>query len=282
MSIGYELTITPMQTLTLYNSIANNGVMVKPYFVTDIMEGGISRKHFDPQVINDQVVSNATLLMAQSLLEGVVERGTAKRTFKNSPYKVAGKTGTAQIAVNGKYNKKNYNGTFVGYFPADDPVYSCIVVVNNPSAGKYYGGSVAAPVFKEIADNIYATSISLQLAHGSEKDTSWTAAIKRPIYFSDAASIYSTLHIPYTESQGAEKWIVALPHNSPTEFEAVRFAENLVPNVRGMKAKDAVFLLENMGLSVSISGRGIVRSQTISSGKRITPQMRIKLELSNL
>ncbi len=281
MSIGYELTVTPMQTLTLYNSIANNGVMVKPYFVTDIMEGGVPKEHFDTQIINPQIVSEHTLKQAQSLLEGVVERGTGKSTFKNCPYKVAGKTGTAQIAVGGKYNKENYNGTFVGYFPADNPVYSCIVVVNNPSAGKYYGGSVAAPVFKQIADNIYATSISINVDNGLADSVQSTPQI-RPLYANDATVIYSSLNIPFIESQGTEEWVIANTQSGTSEFEAVRFAEKVVPNVKGMKAKDAVFLLENMGISISLSGRGVVRTQSVRAGSRVTPNMHINLELSNI
>ncbi len=282
MSIGYELTITPLQTLTLYNAIANNGLMVKPYFVTDVMEGGIQTAHFDPIIINKKLVSDTTVKLAKSLLEGVIERGTGKSTFKNAPYKVAGKTGTAQIAMGGKYNKSNYNGTFVGYFPADNPVYSCIVVINNPSAGKYYGGSVAAPVFKEIADNLYATSISLNVAQEKEYDSIRMARVKRPIYFSEIASIFNMLNIPYTENQGAEPWVISAPETQDNVFYAVRFQHETVPNVRGMKAKDAVFLLENMGIDISLSGRGVVRSQSVNAGQPVTPNMRIKLELSNL
>jgi cell division protein FtsI (penicillin-binding protein 3) len=282
MSIGYELTITPLQTLTLYNAIANNGVMMKPYFVTDVMEGGLPKEHFDPVVLNKKLIADTTLKLAQSLLEGVIERGTGKSTFRNTPYKVAGKTGTAQIATGGKYNKTNYNGTFVGYFPADNPVYSCIVVVNNPSAGKYYGGSVAAPAFKEIADNLYATSISLNLPTDQSTDTIRVANANRPVYFADLATIFSDLKIPFTESQGAEPWVISNTESGSNSIYAVRFHNNTVPNVRGMKAKDAVFLLENMGIDITLSGRGVVRSQSINPGQPITSNMHIKLELSNL
>ncbi len=282
MSIGYELTITPLQTLTLYNAIANNGVMMKPYFVTDVMEGGLPKEHFDPVVLNKKLIADTTLKLAQSLLEGVIERGTGKSTFRNTPYKVAGKTGTAQIATGGKYNKTNYNGTFVGYFPADNPVYSCIVVVNNPSAGKYYGGSVAAPAFKEIADNLYATSISLNLPTDQSTDTIRVANANRPVYFADLATIFSDLKIPFTESQGAEPWVISTTESGSNSIYAVRFHNNTVPNVRGMKAKDAVFLLENMGIDITLSGRGVVRSQSINPGQPITSNMHIKLELSNL
>ncbi|MGA3014704.1 MAG: penicillin-binding protein 2, partial [Bacteroidales bacterium] len=160
MAIGYEVAITPLQTLTLYNAVANNGVMVKPLFVKEIRRNGQVIQSYQPVIINPHISSQATIQKAHMLLEGVVERGTG--TFlKNPLYKVAGKTGTAQVAMNNKgygQGTKNikYKGSFVGYFPADHPRYSIIVVINNPSKGKYYGGAVAAPVFKEIADHIFA------------------------------------------------------------------------------------------------------------------------------
>ncbi|MEJ2595808.1 MAG: penicillin-binding protein 2, partial [bacterium] len=141
MSYGYELRLTPLQLLTFYNAVANNGKMVKPIFVTEIRDGVSVRKTFGPEVINPQIASAETIRQAKSLLEGVVIRGTGKNVFSGSPYRIAGKTGTAKIASGGKYNKE-YNASVVGYFPADNPKYSCIVVINKPTAGKYYGGSV--------------------------------------------------------------------------------------------------------------------------------------------
>ena len=195
MSIGYELTITPLQTLTLYNAIANNGVMVKPMFVSEIKDGGNIIKKFKTEIISDKIVSQSTVDSAQSLLEGVVIRGTAKRAFKNSPYKVAGKTGTAQIASNGNYNKKQYNASFVGYFPADNPKYSAIVVINNPTNGKYYGSGVAAPVFKEISDNLYSTSIALDVNNETFGDSITIPLPTSTTWLSDIKAIYNDLNI---------------------------------------------------------------------------------------
>jgi len=281
MSIGYELTITPLQTLAYYNAIANNGKVVKPMFVSEIREGGTVIKKFNTEIINSKMVSQSTVDSAKSLLEGVVERGTAKRAFKNSPYKVAGKTGTAQIAVNGKYNKTNYNASFVGYFPADKPAYSAIVVINNPSAGKYYGGSVAAPVFKEIADNLYSTSIAIENNNGSAIDSLMLPVPSKPVWTNDIKSIYASLNIddkvifPVTGN-----WIIANTDESDLIFDEVAFNQNTVPNVIGMKAKDAIYLLENSGIQTTIKGRGKVKRQSLKAGKTIKENQSIVLQLA--
>ena len=158
MAFGYEVELTPLQILTFYNAVANNGKMVRPMFVKEIREMGKTEEVYRPTVITQQICSKETLGKLRKMLEGVVERGTGKGCFKGSPFKIAGKTGTAQINyVNRKVQKMTYRASFVGYFPAENPKYSCIVVITNPSAGAYYGASVAAPVFKDIADKIYST-----------------------------------------------------------------------------------------------------------------------------
>ena len=280
MSIGYELTITPLQTLTYYNAIANNGVMVKPMFVSEIREGGAVIEKFSTDIINSRIVSQTTVDSAKSLLEGVVERGTGKYAFRNSPYKVAGKTGTVQIASKGGYNKTNYNASFVGYFPADNPRYSAIVVINNPSAGKYYGSSVAAPVFKEIADNLYSTSLVVEenkISHDNQN----IPIPKKVIWTNDVKSIYANLEIGDTiRFPVIGDWVKATNDKSKINFEEVAFSQNLVPNVIGMKAKDAVFLMQNTGLKTIISGRGKVKHQSIKAGKRASGYSSIKLQLA--
>jgi cell division protein FtsI (penicillin-binding protein 3) len=282
MSIGYELTITPLQTLTYYNAIANNGEMVKPMFVYEIKEGGATIEKFDTEIINKEIASESTVDSAKSLLEGVVARGTARRIFKNSPYKVAGKTGTAQIAINGHYNKRNYNASFVGYFPADDPKYSMIVVINNPASGKYYGGVVAAPVFKEIADNLYSTIIAAEFNNGVIDEINSIPKPKKPIYLADIKSIFAHLNIndkityPITGD-----WVVASSSKETTTFDEVAFNTKTVPNVVGMKAKDAIYILENMGIKTSINGRGKVTRQSVKAGKAIKSEQSITLQLGN-
>lgn len=280
MSIGYELTITPLQTLTYYNAIANDGVMVKPMFVSEIKDGGAIIEKFNTVIINKSIVSQKTVDSAKSLLEGVVERGTAKRVFRNSPYKVAGKTGTAQIASKGGYNKTNYNASFVGYFPADNPRYSVIVVINNPSAGKYYGSSVAAPVFKEIADNLFATLLVLE-ENQKSNDNQSIPIPKKIIWANDIKSIYANLEIGDTiRFPIIGDWVKATYEDSKINFDEVAFSQTLVPNVIGMKAKDAVYLMENNGLKTIISGRGKVKHQSIKAGKRISGNESIKLQLA--
>ncbi len=281
MSIGYELTITPLQTLTYYNAIANNGVMVAPMFISKIKEGGAVIEEFNTRIINNSIASQKTVDSAQSLLEGVVERGTAKKVFRNSPYKVAGKTGTAQIAMGGRYNKTNYNATFVGYFPAENPVYSAIVVINKPSAGKYYGGSVAAPAFKEIADNLYSTSLSLENSNESITDNQNIPIPKKTVWTNDIKSIYANLgienEIPFPVTGN---WLKTNGNEDNISFDEVAFSQKRVPNVIGMKAKDAVYLLENSGIRTTISGRGQVKHQSIKAGKPISGSQSIKLQLA--
>jgi cell division protein FtsI (penicillin-binding protein 3) len=160
MSHGYEVQMTPLQILTFYNAIANDGKMMRPRFVTSVLRNGSVTKTFETDVIINSIASRSTIRKVKKMMEGVVEEGTATN-LKNSNYKIAGKTGTAQIAKN-KYGYKqggvSYQASFVGYFPAENPKYSCIVVVNAPSNGVYYGNVVAGNVFKEISDKVYATS----------------------------------------------------------------------------------------------------------------------------
>ena len=164
MSYGYESLITPLQTLTLYNTIANDGRMVKPRFEKEIKRNGKSVKTFSTEVIVEQIVKKSTLKKAKQMLEGVVQNGTGKG-LNITAFKVGGKTGTAQIAKAGKKGgygtegNRDYQASFVGYFPADKPLYTCIVIINSPSNGIYYGGLVAGPVFKEIAEKVYSNSV---------------------------------------------------------------------------------------------------------------------------
>ncbi len=280
MSIGYELTITPLQNLTVYNAVANNGRMVKPMFVTEIREAGVVKEKFDPEVLNSRIASEETIRQTRSLLEGVVERGTARRAFANTPYKVAGKTGTAQIAKGGKYNKTNYNATFVGYFPADNPKYSCIVVVNNPTAGKYYGGSVAAPVFREIADKIYATSLALRLEKLEKSDSIELIYTTKPVWYADLKNIYDELNYPYDDFTHNDLWVVSQITDNKLEVNAEYFPGETTPSVIGMKAKDAVYLLENLGYQTIINGKGRVRSQSVRAGTPVTKGRQIILQLA--
>ena len=167
ISIGYEVRLTPLQLLTFYNAIANNGQMVKPGFVEEIRYHGKVVHTFDKKIMNHKICSDQTLEKIRSMLEGVVEHGSAKN-LRNAYYPIAGKTGTAQIAEGGHgYTKGRYQASFAGYFPSENPAYSCIVVVSSPSKAVYYGNLVAGPIFREITDKIYIRDLNMQ-HHQSE------------------------------------------------------------------------------------------------------------------
>jgi len=289
MSIGYELTITPLQTLTFYNAVANGGKMMKPMFVAEIRETGKHSKLFEPVVINKKIASTETLAKARILLEGVVKKGTARIPFLNSAYTVAGKTGTAQIAKGGRYNKRNYNASFVGYFPADEPAYSCIVVVNNPAGGTIYGSSVAAPVFRELADKIYATNLSLRDESESQNDTLTheeanllvSVPYIRAARYSDIEVIKDYFDFDTDTASREADWVSVTGTGNQVKTQPRRFIENLVPDVMGMTARDAIYMLEKYGLRVKIEGCGKVKKQSIQPGSRVAKGGEITLKLSN-
>ena len=280
MSVGYELELTPLQILTFYNAVANNGTMLKPRFVTQIRDGGKTIKSFDTVVLKKHIASAETIKAAREMLEAVVEEGTGK-ALKNKHFSIAGKTGTAKITKNGRYIKGAYNATFVGYFPAGNPQYSCIVVVNHPVKNGYYGASAAAPAFKEIANKIYATSLAVK-AGDIVNDTA-VHDIPVPVAVAGAKeikTIYKALGVPVSDFIKDEEWVSVKTDNNKVMLDAVEPDVATIPDVRGMKAKDAVYLLENMGIETTIKGRGVVRSQSLKPGSSINGNRKIVLQLS--
>ena len=279
MSFGYELLMTPMQTLTLYNAVANNGVMVRPKFIRSINRDGQPIKEFKTEILNKKICSDATLEQVRKLLVGVVEEGTAKN-LKHADYAIAGKTGTAQIAKGGSYKReKTYQASFVGYFPAEKPRYSCIVVVNSPSRQFYYGNVVAGPIFKEISDKVYSTQ--LEMHEELESDTSNSVIPSAAIaQWTDLNSIYGHLNInTHTRDQDSE-WVYAIPEADSVTLKEREFSQGFVPRVIGMVAADAIYLLENAGLTVEIVGAGRIYKQSIIPGTRITKGRTIVIELA--
>lgn len=286
-SIGYEVKMTPLQVLTFYNAVANNGKMVKPKFVRRVTDKSSVVKEMPTEVVSEAICSSPTIKQAQELLESVVESGTAKN-LRNANYKIAGKTGTARIAAgaegygNGSYGKKiTYQASFAGYFPADKPQYSCIVVVNAPNRNSYYASHVAGPIFKEIADKVYSTSIEI---HDDLKDEETDSYTKLPVakngHQADLMKVYEELHIPAESKNADNKWVVVQTGPEKVEVTRRNVIENLVPNVLGMSAQDAVFLLENAGLVVELRGRGVIKTQSIKPGAEVLSGGRIILELT--
>jgi cell division protein FtsI (penicillin-binding protein 3) len=286
MSIGYEVRLTPLQTLTLYNAIANNGKMVKPKFVNGLMYHGDLVKTFDTEVLKQSICSRSTLRKVRIMLEGVVERGTAKN-IRNNSYKIAGKTGTAQIAnKESGYSDKSrisYQASFVGYFPADNPKYSCIVVVNAPSRNVYYGNLVAGPVFREIADKVYATNFEMHDGLNLATDET-TSEVKIPYtknsYKDELKYALTDLGINVNDEDVVSNWVITTKLDSCVKLGNRTITENLMPNVKGMGVKDAVFILENMGMSVELQGRGTILKQSIAPGGRVSKGDLVVLEMS--
>ncbi len=281
MSIGYELTVTPLQLLTFYNAVANNGKMMKPYLVSEIQQFGEPVEKIKPTVIKRQIAKPASVQKLQELLEGVVEVGTARGLATNK-YRFAGKTGTAQINYRKFKPRANikYQASFAGYFPAENPVYSCIVLVNEPKEHGFYGGEVAGPIFREIADQCFATRIELHEPINT-RGRNELATNQLPNMDvgkrEDIQSVLSYLDIEHTPTSRGN-WSVVKADADTISLQRRTIKEDVVPNVVGMGLRDALFILENLGLKVVVSGIGKVKLQSIKSGTRIKGQT-IKLTL---
>ena len=255
MAWGYGVSVTPLQTLMFYNAIANNGKMVKPRFIKELRRQDKTEKVFETEVLNNEIASPETIKKLRKILENVVVKGTAENIYSEN-FSMAGKTGTAKKwvpthknekgeTINGEYSNKRYVASFAGFFPADKPKYSCIVVVHNPKKEKgYYGATVAAPIFKEIAQKIYTTT---------------------PIdnQFVDDEVQFASIEKEYLE------------YNNQLNKEHAE-----IPDVYGMAGMDAISLLENIGLKVKISGDGKVKNQSIKKGEKLVKGATIYLKLS--
>lgn len=281
MAHGYEVLQTPLQILTFYNAVANDGVMVKPKFVTRVADKGKTIETIDTEVINDRICSRETIAKARLMLEGVVNNDGTAKNLKESHYKVAGKTGTAQIDYHDA-SEISHQASFVGYFPAENPKYSCIVVVNAPSRDVYYGNLVAGPIFKEVADKVYANSLEI---HEELKVQSTFMANSAIPYsksgdFRALKTVFDEFGIPMQSNFTEAQWITTSTKDSLVECHQRKMIDGLVPNVTGMGIQDALFLLENSGLKVSFSGKGIIKKQSIRPGTRIARGSTIILEMS--
>jgi cell division protein FtsI (penicillin-binding protein 3) len=280
ISIGYEVRLTPLQLLTFYNAIANNGQMVKPRFVEEIRYHGKVEHTFNKEILNHKICSDETLEKIRPMLEGVVEHGSAKN-LRNSYYQIAGKTGTAQIADAGRgYSKGRYQASFAGYFPSDNPTYSCIVVVSSPSRSVYYGNLVAGPIFREITDKIYIRDLNMQRPDPDYLAGSSSAPYSKSGFRPELESALKYLDIPYETGDYESTWVRTRSTEEGVKLRRSDVSTLYVPDVKDMGAKDALFLLENMGLEVSISGRGTVRSQSPVPGTLLRKGDHVQLVMS--
>jgi cell division protein FtsI (penicillin-binding protein 3) len=283
MAFGYEVLITPLNTLTLYNAVANNGRMMKPYLVSTVQESGVTIKENQPTTLVEKICSDETLKQLQECLKGVCSdpEGTATSTFKNSFYKVAGKTGTALVA-NGShgYAEHIYQSSFVGYFPADAPRYTCIVVIKNkPFAKKYLGAKVAGPVFREVADRLMSTEPELENNAPLTRDSSrfYNAGLTNSIRL-----VERTLNLNYTDSAGQNDWsgLYASQAGGETVLNRHLTSRQTMPDVKGMGLRDALYMLESMDLRVAVRGSGKVRSQEPEPGSPIKKAETVAIQLN--
>ncbi len=284
IAMGYELTLTPLQILTFYNAIANDGKEIKPRLVSEIRYRGDRVDRIDPVVMNPSICSRKTLEAMHELLNGVVEEGTA-RGLSRTNFKIAGKTGTAQIPDKETgYKIKSritYQASFVGYFPADDPKYSCIVVINSPSNDIYYGSLVAGPVFLEIANKVYATQLDIHDPVNSPgSPVVADAPYSKSGSYRELTNTLSLLGIRFVDESAGNTWVSTQSDGDAIKILPRQVQRNLVPNVKDMGLEDAVYLLEKTGLKVRVNGRGTVRGQSITPGSVSIPGQTISLEMS--
>lgn len=263
---GYEMLVSPLQLLMVYNAVANNGKLMKPYLLNEVRKYGTVIHKNNPEVLEAAIASPGTIQQLQECLSAVCAEGTAKKAFENALYTAAGKTGTAKVN-DGKYKYQDrvYQSAFVGYFPADNPQYSMVVVIKNkPHAPVIYGGVVAAPVFREIADHIYKyiqqqpqplffkkNVDSLQYAmSGSKKEMQVIA---------------NTFQLSIQDSFSGN-WKKAVVVNKQIVAKPILLDAATVPDVRGMGLKDALYILETNGWKVSVVGKGKVTNQSVNGG----------------
>jgi cell division protein FtsI (penicillin-binding protein 3) len=277
MAYGYEMQLTPLKMLSFYNAIANNGKYIAPIFVKEIRRLGNTVERFHARVIEDKICSDVTLKKMQDMLEAVVSEGTGRQYVFNPLYKIAGKTGTAQVADNrnkGYKAKKQYQASFCGYFPADNPKYSLIVVVNDPKNG-YYAASVAGPVFKEIADKVYASDNAMDRA---------------PVRYIGNTTLPQTKHGNFKALKqvygklGVKPLYASTNVNSIDTSNGIAYEENkvkagTVPDVTGMGLSDALYVMGNAGYKVTVHGSGSVSTQSVTGGSLIPKGSKITIEL---
>lgn len=279
MSFGYAIEVSPLHTLMLYNAIANGGKMMKPYLVSSIKSNGISAQSFEPAVLDAAICKPGVVKDARAAMEAVAIEGTAKEVFKDSPFPVAGKTGTAHVAGGDiKYHHGVYQASFVGYFPADRPEYTCIVVVRTqPHAAQHYGGQLAAPVFKEVANKLYAMYV--------QKKSAAPMQVKRDslprtytAFAPDVKDIMSNLQVRYAGK--SEGWSTVNTANGGAQLASLPINKAQLPDVRNMTLRDALYVLENLNVKVVAKGRGKVVMQDLLPGTPISKGQTVTLLLN--
>ena len=279
MSIGYETQIPPISTVSFYNAIANGGKMVRPRFVKGISKNGEMVEEFPVEVIRPHICKDSSLKDIQGILYRVVndKDGLGKRAG-NPYFHVSGKTGTAQVATGGGY-KAGHNEhlvSFCGYYPSEDPKYTCIVAIRHA----YYvasGGGQAGPVFSKIAQRIYSKNVTTDINLAKDSTAVLVPNVKNGNVMA-ARYVLDKLGMKSKGGQGYE-WGTAAEGEHYVEFQSVKMNENVVPSVLGMGARDAVYALSSRGMNVRMRGKGKVTSQSVASGRKVVKGQTVTLEL---
>jgi len=281
MSFGYETQIPPINTLTFFNAIANNGTMVKPIFVKEIRDDKKIEKK-TPEILNEHICSDKTVKIIQGMLDSVVNypQGTGKPA-RSEIVRIAGKTGTAQISqglAGYKAGGKSYQVSFCGYFPANDPQYSCIVVIRRPRNGNASGGYMSGKVFKQIAEAIYTRDSAAKPVNLDKENASAEVPKVKSGMSDQSKYVLNKLKINYADSLKGN-WATSQSTNDRLVLKGQQIPDKTVPNVIGMGAKDAVYALENMGLRVNLSGQGEVYAQSLNAGEPAARGQSITIQL---
>lgn len=278
MSFGYAIEVSPLHTLMLYNAVANNGKLMKPYLVNSIKSNGVTVEEFEPTVLDAQLCKPEVIKAAQQCMEAVVTEGTGKPAFEGCPISVAGKTGTAHVAGGDiKYYDGVYQASFAGYFPAQKPQYTCIVVIKTAAhAPLHFGGQLAAPVFREIATKMSALYINQKTAAPLVDSMQHFFAGNT----SDVKTVLDELHVSYKDSSEKNSWSNASEAAQQTVLKPAIERKAVMPDVRNMTLRDALYLLEQRGLKVATKGQGKVLMQDINPGASITKSQSVTLLLN--
>lgn len=284
MAFGYNIAITPMHTAMLYNAVANNGIMMRPYLLDAVKKDGILLREKHPVIARQKICSDKTILELRECLEGVCIAGTAKTLFKNSTYPVAGKTGTALVANGSRgYADHIYQSSFAGFFPANNPQYTCVVVIKNkPNAAKFYGAAVAGPVFKEIADRLYTMNVlsdnPAEYGTATRNDSAWYSYAGLQ---SDLRTVLDKLNIDFRDSAGSETQMGRIfKQDKNCVLSSSKTNAASMPVLAGMGLKDALYICENLGLVVKVKGTGKVIAQSLNAGQPIAKGQIINIQLN--
>lgn len=279
MAYGYEIMITPMHLITLYNAIANDGKMVKPKFVQQTQHLGKTVEVFPTEYYETNIATAQTIKYCQEMLEGVVKYGTGRTNVKSDLVEIAGKSGTAQIYKDGHYSRTDVNATFIGYFPADNPKYTCLVWINEPKKHKS-GASAAGPVLKQIAEQIYTFDYDLHNKQFvvNNMDFSNSKPFVAKGFNGFTKKVLDIINISYSDNNTT--WINPILQDDDLVLQPMYVKKQEMPDVKNMNARDAVFLLEKYKLNIKIYGAGKVVKQSIAPGTTVSENQIVELTLN--